>query len=205
MTKFRTLILASALAAVASPAFAGDFFVRGEAGTTRAELSAGSASDSDNDTAYAVRGGYMGKYFGVEGFYGQYYDSSVGGIDSKADGYGFALVGKYRFGEDKGFFIDGRLGLARTTLKGTVEFVAPPPSAEGANGTGKAGPAPAAIAVSGEYTHTQPYAGLGVGYDFNEHYGVTLNYTHQNKLKPAPISSPAVELNTLALGFEYRF
>ncbi len=200
MTKFRSLILASALAAVASPAFAGDFFVRGEAGTTRAELSYGSASDSDNDTAYAVRGGYMGKYFGVEGFYGQYYDNSFDVADLKADGYGFALVGKYRFGEDKGFFIDGRLGLARTTLKASVNFVPPVESPET---VGKAGPAP--ITASGEYTHTQPYAGVGVGYDFNEHYGVTLNYTHQNKLKPAPISSPAVELNTLALGFEYRF
>ena len=200
MTKFSSLILASALAAVASPAFAGDFFARGEVGTTRAELSAGSASDSDNDTAYAVRGGYMGKYFGVEGFYGQYYDNSVDGADLKADGYGFALVGKYRFGEDKGFFIDGRLGLARTTLKASVDFVPPPPS-EGV--AGKA--APAVNGLSGEYTHTQPYAGLGVGYDFNEHYGVTLNYTHQNKLKPAPVSSPAIELNTLALGFEYRF
>lgn len=200
MTKFSSLILASALAAVASPAFAGDFFVRGEAGTTRAELSYGSASDSDNDTAYAVRGGYMGKYFGVEGFYGQYYDNSFDVADLKADGYGFALVGKYRFGEDKGFFIDGRLGLARTTLKANVNFVPPVESPET---VGKAGPAP--ITASGEYTHTQPYAGVGVGYDFNEHYGVTLNYTHQNKLKPAPISSPAVELNTLALGFEYRF
>lgn len=203
MTKFRTLILASALAAVASPAFAGDFFARGEVGTTRAEFSYGSASDSDNDTAYAVRGGYMGKYFGVEGFYGQYYDASFDGADLKADGYGFALVGKYRFGEDKGFFIDGRLGLARTTLKASVDFVPAPPSPETVTGPAKAGPAP--IALSGEYTHTQPYAGVGVGYDFNEHYGVTLNYTHQNKLKPAPISSPAVELNTLALGFEYRF
>lgn len=200
MTKMRSLILASALAAVASPAFAGDFFARGEVGTTRAEFSYGSASDSDNDTAYAVRGGYMGKYFGVEGFYGQYYDNSFDGADLKADGYGFAVVGKYRFGEDKGFFIDGRLGLARTTLKASVDFVPPVSSPETVS---KAGPA--AIAVSGEYTHTQPYAGVGVGYDFNQNYGITLNYTHQNKLKPAPISSPAIELNTLALGFEYRF
>jgi len=200
MTKMRSLILVAALAAISSPAFAGNAFVRGEIGSTRAELSSGSESASDNDTAFAVRGGYMGKYVGVEGFYGQYYNNSFDGVDAKADGFGVALVGKYRFGENSGFFIDGRIGLARTKLHASVDSA---PIVETPTGVTKA--VSNTGGLSGDYTHTQPYAGLGVGYDFNEHYGVTLNYTHQNKIKPAPVSSPAVSLNTLALGFEYRF
>lgn len=175
MNKITALSLAAALAAVSTSAFAADgagAFVRGEIGSTDGQLN----GTSQNDTAYAIRGGYnVNEYFGVEAFYGDYYGKNLLSLDLEAKGYGVGLVGKYRFGDDKGFFIDGRAGFARTTL-----------SADGF-----------------DFEKTVPYAGLGVGYDINNNYGITLNYVRQNAIKPAPALK--VELETLSLGFEYRF
>lgn len=179
MNKITTLALALSLAAVSAPAFAGEgagAFVRGEIGTTEADVN----GYETRDPAFTVRGGYnVNKHFGVEGFVGQYYNDEFLGTDAKATGYGVAMVVKHRFGTDKGFFIDGRVGLARTKL-----------SIDTAIG-------------DVDYSKTTPYTGVGFGYDFNERYGVSLNYAHQNAIKVE--NNLKVRLDTLSLGFEYRF
>ena len=47
----------------------------------------------------------------------------------------------------------------------------------------------------------KPYVGIGVGYDFDHHNGLSLNYDY-NK---ADLFNADVKAQTLTLGYEYRF
>ena len=89
------------------------------------------------------------------------------------------LVGKKNFGADgNGFFIDGRAGVTRGKVEGSID------------GFG-----------SDSATSTKAYFGAGVGYDFSRNFGLSLNYDH-HKGSGDGISITA---NTLTLGAEYRF
>jgi hypothetical protein len=70
--------------------------------------------------------------------------------DVDLTGFGAGIVGKKNFGaENEGFFIDGRIGVARLT----------------------------ADVVGDEATSTKPYFGVGVGYDFSDKVGAGIRYT----------------------------
>ncbi|MBS0200009.1 MAG: outer membrane beta-barrel protein [Proteobacteria bacterium] len=206
MKKFQTTLALTALAAaLAAPAaFAqsatdsvGQGFVRGELGKTK--LKDTSSSDNVKDTSYNIRGGYMfNRNFGVEGFYGRYYDKNSHNLgfdqNTKLDGYGAGVVGKVRFGEqalDTGFYGSGRVGLMHANYK--------------ASATNTTGGITTNYSVSSN--SNQPYYGVGIGYDFNRNMGVGLNYDYFHGRVRVPTTGTKVSYNAQTLGadFEYRF
>jgi len=176
----RFVLLAGLVAAAAtSPAFAGEgsgAFVRAEAGNSNISIS----GNDDNDTAYGVRGGYFfNANIGVEGFYTNYGKDSGGGVSAELDGYGIGIVGKKNMtSPHQGFFLSGRAGVAHTKLDVSV------------SGLGSASD-----------TNNRVYLGVGAGYDFNEHVGLSLDVNH---VRPQ-FYGETIRLTTATLGFEYRF
>jgi OOP family OmpA-OmpF porin len=186
----KTFMLASALmlggvSTIASAA-EGNWFVRGEAGRSHvtSELS-GVGSDSDNDSAYSIRGGYyFNRNFAIEGFYSNLYDknftyASPNDTNLKLSAIGLGVVGKRNFGADgNGFFIDGRAGVTRGKVEASI------------TGLG-----------SDSGTSTKPYVGVGAGYDFSRNFGLSLNYDHHK----GDDQDVSIKANTMTLGAEYRF
>lgn len=184
MKKTVVLLAGLALAGLSTSAFAGQGFVRGEAGRSNTSIDIEDfGSDSDHDTALSLRGGYwFNPNIAVEGFYSSVYDKTITDGTDRADiklsAIGVGVVAKKNFGPDNtGFFIDGRAGIARGKLKVESNL------------------------GDGSDTSTKPYFGVGVGYDFNANTGLSLNY---DRLKG---SGEGVDITakTLTVGFEYRF
>ena len=184
MNKLLVLAGALALAGLSTSAMAQGGFARVEGGRSHTTLDVdGFGSDSDNDTAWSVRGGY---YFNdnvaIEGFYTRAYDKTFSdGVDTlglKATAIGVGVVGKKNFGTDNlGFFIDGRAGIARGKLTGSI------------NGE------------SDSDTSTKLYYGVGAGYDFTRNFGLSLNL---DRLHGAG-EGVDIKSNVLTLGAEFRF
>ena len=184
MNKLLALAGALALAGLSTSAMAQGAFARVEAGRAHSSVDVdGLGSDSDNDTAWSLRGGY---YFNdnvaVEGFYTRAYDKSFDdGVDSgsaKADALGLGVVGKKNFGADNlGFFIDGRTGITRGKVEVTID------------------------GESGSDTSTKLYYGVGAGYDFSKAFGLSLNI---DRLHGAG-EGVDVKSNLVTLGAEFRF
>jgi hypothetical protein len=126
----------------------------------------------DNDTALLFGGGYyFNNNFAVEGFYSNLYDDN----DAELSALGLGIVGKTNFGNDnQGFYVDGRLGLAR--MRGEIDGF-------------------------GDDTSTDPYFGVGFGYDFNENFGAGIKYTRYN----ADFDGLDTDANTLSASVEFRF
>lgn len=183
----RVSILAAGLllALASTSAFAGEGsggFIRAEIGETRADV--GSVGN-EKDTAFSLRGGYwFNGNIAVEGAYtghgrgevNYYYDYEVFSVSA-----GVAL--KKNFGEaaHQGFYVGGRAGLAYTDIAlvdrdGDVDFV-------------------------DDDKKWAPYYGVGVGYDFNQRFGLGLNYDYQK----AEIGNVDVKLRTLTVSGEFRF
>jgi len=186
MKKKIAMIASLALAGLSAPAFAGDGFVRFEAGRSDVDISIEDfGSGSDEDTAWGFRGGYwFNANFAVEGFYSQLYSTSFSdGFDTydvKLHGVGLGMVAKKNFGgEHKGFYIGGRAGIARGVVTAEVDG-----SVEEA-----------------EASSAKPYFGVGIGYDFNHNFGLGLNY---DRLK-GDGDGVEVTTDTLTLGLEARF
>jgi hypothetical protein len=189
MKKEMMLLSGLVLAFAAAPAMAGGF-VRGEVGKADVDVDVdGVGNDSDDDTAYSIRGGYwFNNNFAVEGFYSSFYDKSVqvddgsGGsidVDGKLTGLGLGVVGKTDLGNDQtGFFVMGRAGL----MRGKVDV--------SATGFGSA-----------DESSTKPYFGVGLGYDFTRQFGMSLNWD-QHKGSGDDVS---VTARTVSLGLEARF
>lgn len=179
MKHLLALTVALALAASSIDTFAAD----GNAGFVRAEIGNSNVSidgDDDNDTAYGIRGGYFfNAYVGVEAFYSSLYDESdaIGSLEGRS--YGIGVVGKKSMdAAHNGLFVSGRLGVARTQLDQEVM------------GLG-----------SFEGTDTRAYIGAGIGYDFNENFGLSLDVTYQ---QPKPFDE-TFTATTTTIGIEYRF
>lgn len=184
----KNLVLACTLALIGlSPAAlaaeGGQGFVRAEIGNSDVEVDVdGFGSDSDDDSSYSLRGGYwFTANWGVEAFYSNLYDKSQGdGVAFELAGYGLGVVGKKNFGADgNGFFISGRAGV--THLEGKVHF----------DGLG-----------STKDSSNKPYVGAGVGYDFSEMFGISLNYDLH---KADVFDDFSVDADTVTLGAEMRF
>lgn len=180
------LALGLVLAAASAPVFAGEGFVRVEAGRSDVDLTIEDfGSESDKDTAWGVRGGYwFNPNFAVEGFYSQLYSTSVSdGFDTyrvKLHGVGIGLAAKKNFGgAHQGFFVGGRAGISRGVVTAELDG-----SVEGADASS-----------------SKPYFGVGAGYDFSERFGLSLNY---DRLK-GDGDGVDVSVNTLTVGLEARF
>jgi len=184
----RTLIVALGLvlAGFSAPVLAqGNGFIRGEVGQSDVDFRVDGGRASDEDTTWGVRGGYwFNPNFAVEGFYNQVYSTSIyDGFDSytiKLHGVGLGVVGKKNFGGDhQGFFIGGRAGIARgvatVDVDGDVE--------------------------EAEASSAKPYFGVNAGYDFNERFGLSLNYDRMR----ADGDGVDVKVNVVSLGAELRF
>ncbi|GAB3101101.1 porin family protein [Lysobacter terrae] len=177
----KTLILscALALASLSANALAAEGahgFVRAEVGNSNIEID---NTDGD-DTAYAVRGGYFfNANVGVEGFYSNFGEDEDEGVSGKITGYGVGVVAKKNFGPDNtGVYIDGRAGVVRAKTEVSV------------TGLGSA-----------DDTSTKPYFGVGVGYDFSDAFGLSLNYGYVS----ADAFGEDVNVQTLTVGGEFRF
>lgn len=186
MTNKLALVVGLALASIAAPAFAGDGFIRVEAGRSDVEIDIEDfASGSDTDTSYGVRGGYwFMPNLAVEAFYSQLYSTSFNdGFDTyraKLHAVGVGLAAKKNYdAEHQGFFISGRAGIARgvitAELDGSVE--------------------------DSEASSAKPYFGVGAGYDFSERFGLSVNY---DRLQ-GDGDGIEVDVDNVTLGLEMRF
>ncbi len=178
---------------------AGAVFARVETGNADTKFDSDRIDSSEDDHAFAIRGGYyFTPHIAVEGFYGQFYDAQIGGpvnfvvlsTEAQLRAYGAGVVGKMRFGEDRGFFIQGRAGLASVAADVAITFN------------------PCANLIGCPQTQnqkersTEPYYGVGAGYDFNEHVGLSLHY---DVLKADFDNGLGTDSRTVSLGLEYRF
>ncbi|WP_162250379.1 porin family protein [Pseudoxanthomonas sp. Root630] len=167
------------LSSTAAATQAGQWYGRAEIGHTDLEVAVGDLSADDTDTAYSLRiGHYFTPHVAMEGFYSILGDRSFGDAAYDMDAAGLGVVGKKNFGADNtGFFLAGRAGVQSVNSK----------------------------LRSGELQlrerSTKPYFGVGAGYDFDHHNGVSLNYDY-NK---GDLYNADVTAQTLTLGYEYRF
>lgn len=176
------LLAALAAASLSTTAFAAE----GNGGFLRAEVGRSDVSAlNDEDTSFNIRGGYyFNSNIAIEGFYANQYRADVD-YNEEAQLYtlGVGVVGKKNFGGDhQGFFISGRGGLAYTDIAyvdddGDVEI------------------------AEGNDNSANIYLGVGVGYDFNERFGLSLNYDYQK----AEMYDEDFNIRTLTLGGEFRF
>lgn len=182
----RVSILAAGLllAFASTSTFAADGnggFIRGEIGNANVSIE----GEDDNDTAYGVRGGYFfNANFGVEAFYTDLYDESIaddffGDITLEGRTYGVGVVAKKNVSDaHAGLFVSGRLGVARTEME------------VGVAGSG-----------SEEESDTRVFLGAGAGYDFNEHFGLSLDVTYQQP----KLLGQTFKITTATVAAEYRF
>lgn len=173
-------VAALAAASLSTSAFAGEGsggFLSAEVGNTNLSIP---GFGDDNDTAYGVRGGYFfNANWGVEGFYTQLGDESVGGVNVDMDSYGVGLVGKKNMdGPHSGFFIGGRVGVARTSVDISID------------GLGSASD-----------SSNRVYIGASAGYDFNKNLGLSLNVNHHRP----QVFDETLRVTTTTLALEYRF
>ena len=175
----KILILSAALAlaglsnaALAAPPSGKAVFLRVEAGHSDIDLE---GDFDDSDTASSLRGGYyFTPNFAGEIFVGSLYDGKLFGFDAEFDGYGIGGIAKKNFGADNtGFFINGRAGVMR---------------------------AHAELGGAKDDT-TEPYIGVGAGYDFSKTFGLSVNYD----LIQSDFDGLDVDVETLTLGAEVRF
>lgn len=186
MKRHRILALGLALAASSTPAWAdGQGFVRFECGTSDPDFRVDGFEDSDAEAAFGVRGGYwFTPNVAIGGFYSRYYSESFDdGFDTyslKLHGVGVGVVGKKNFGgEQQGFFVMGRAGIARGAA--TVDYDGDVEETEAGS--------------------TKPYFGGGVGYDFSPAVGLGINH---DQIKSGGDGGD-VTAKALTLGLELRF
>jgi len=184
-----SLACALALGALSAPAFAAEAqghqaFVRAEIGNTDVDttISGGGPTISEDDTTAGFGGGYwFNANFGVEGNYHLLYNRELRG-DYELDIFSLAagVVAKQNFGADgNGFFIGGRAGIAYVVEQVRDDF----------------------FDVEDDDSSTKPYYGVALGYDFNRHFGLGLNYTRYQ----ADFDFVEIDADVVSVSGEYRF
>lgn len=194
------LAAALLLSGLATPAHARDgrFFLRGEIGNADSDFDFRSTDDKRNSERVRIaRGGYyFNRHFAVEGFYGKLHDGRLLGPTDwtlaygvQVDASGIGVVGKHRFGEGNGFFVQGRGGLARYRARAS-------------SGTNLcAGPIPCPRYSLAEEKQTRAYYGVGAGYDFNERVGIGVNYD----IHGSEVDDVDIDTRALTASLEIRF
>lgn len=183
----------------------GQGFIRAEVGRSNFEMELNWDLRDEDDTPYGLRGGYFfTRYFAVEGFYMRYGEVSYT-VEStgfyvtrrmKLDGYGLGVVAKKSVGEaGLGWFVDARAGAIRTGME---------LRAVGCIRGGQCEP------FGEDHSSTNPYMGVGVGYDFSPYFGLGLNYDRvKGELfgdeRGVTLTPQDVTLTSLTLSAEYRF
>lgn len=183
----KTLLLSCALAlagfASTAAAHGSAGFVRAEVGRTSIDIE---SEEIDKDTSAFFGGGYwFTPNVGIEGHLGTLYNRTIG-IDTEFDivSIGVGVVAKKNFGADgNGFFIGGRAGVARTTLQVREDD----------------------FDVIDDTHSTKPYFGVNVGYDFNDNFGVALNYDRRQADIDDAGENFDLDADTLSVSGEYRF
>ncbi|TXH67343.1 MAG: porin family protein [Lysobacteraceae bacterium] len=200
----KTLALAciAALGAFGAPAMAadGNIFIRGEIGRADVEFDdSNGVNANEDDRSNIIRGGYyFNPYFGAEAFYGKLYRGRVEALsipfiattDAELSAYGIGAVAKRRFGDERGFYIQGRAGIA--SMKGEATVVSNPCG----------GPLPCAFVTRSDERSTKPYYGVSLGYDFNRTLGLGVNYDVLNTDFGDGLSA---DTGVMSLGLEVRF
>lgn len=169
------------LAGTAAAVESGSPFVRAELARSVVDVDVeGLGSDTDDDRAFLIGGGY---YFtpniAVEAFHTSLYDYSEEGYSADLKGVGVGVVLRKNFGADaNGFYVAGRLGAFRARGSAEAEDVG---------------------SIDGN--STKPYAGIALGYDFNEHVGAGVAYS----MYRSDFDDLTVKARTLGLQVEVRF
>ena len=205
-----TVALSVALVAPFSSALAdqnaGGFFVRGNAGQSDYRVS-NQYFSSNTDFGWDLGAGYRwatsSGNWGIDGGYVDLgksklnatfvdYELSYGlAAAGQSASHGWTLGGNYMYQFGNGWNVQARTGLAFLKSRATVVL---------ADTEGNITDSP----IRASNTGTSWYGGLGVGYDFNRSFGVSLNYDYYglslgNKFKNDGSAS------ILSFGAEYRF
>jgi len=183
----KQLILAGALAlaglsTAAQAANGSGGFIRAEAGRSDIDLSDGGFSASEDDTSFVFAGGYwFNRNFALEGHVGTLYTEYLGeDLDLDLVTLGIGVVAKKNFGlYQDGFFVSGRAGIARITAQLREDDW---------------------DVIDDEHSN-KPYFGAGIGYDFNDRFGLSLNWDRRQ----ADFNGVELDIDTIAIGGELRF
>lgn len=184
MKKTLVLSCALALAALSNTALAaeGQGFVRAEVGRSDVELTVDGFSEEDSYTSAGFGGGYwFNSYVGVEGNFAVLANEEVEqDVEVDLVSLGLGVVVKKNLGaNNSGFFVGGRAGVSRVTLQVREDD----------------------FDVIDDEHSTKPYFGVNVGYDFNENWGLSLNYDRRQ----AEFEGVDVDVDSFSLGGEWRF
>lgn len=205
-----TVALSAALMAPLTAALAdqndGGFFVRGNAGQSDYRVSNQYFSSNKNfawDLGVGYRWATSSGNWGIDTGYvdlGQAklnktyvdYESGYGlSTRGKAASHGFTLGGNYLYRFNDNWNIQARTGLAFTKTRATISLY----DNEG-NSTDP---------FRSSDNSTSWYGGLGVGYDFNRNFGVSLNYDYYGLSLGSKLKNNGASASLLSLGAEYRF
>jgi hypothetical protein len=182
----KTLILSCALAlaglSTSAMAAGGQGFLRAEIGNSDIDVEVDGLGDGSlSSTSAGFGGGYwFNANVGVEGNYTLLYNDEEDGVDYDLLTLGVGIVAKKNFGANNtGFFIGGRAGVARMTAQVREDE----------------------FDVTDDESSTKPYFGVNVGYDFNENWGLSLNYDRRQ----GSFEGVDIDADTISLGGEWRF
>lgn len=171
MHKFMLASLLCALSAgSAMAAESTGFYLRGMVGQADTD-----ESGLDNDTAFAIGGGWRFlPYLSVEAGYNDFGNFEANRLNAElgADSWELGMAAKIPFA-DSGFFGQARVGIHRWDIDSRL-------------GTTR-------VSVDGN----DPYYGVGIGYDFNDQFGLTVSYDRYDV--------DDFDIDRIGLGGEVRF
>ena len=181
MKKSVLLASALALAILSSSAMAAEGshgFLRGEVGSSDVSSDIG---DNDSLSALLSGGYWFNPNFAIEAHIGTLYTEE---LDSDTDldlvSLGVGIAAKKNFGpNNNGYFIGGRVGVARMTAQVRVDT----------------------FDVEESIHSTKPYFGVNAGYDFSDRFGLSLNFDRRQ----ADFDGIDVDVDTITVGGEWRF
>lgn len=176
-----TLAAAIALSTLSMNAIAGQAYVRAELGGSDTEARDGGYRASESDGAAKLGGGYwFTPNIALEAHIGSLYSEYLGnGHDFDLISYGLGVAAKKNFGSaNTGFFVGARAGIARMVAQIRDDYD-----------------------VDHDEGSTKPYYGASIGYDFSNHWGLSLNYDRHS----GEFSGTDVDIDVYTIGGEYRF
>ena len=188
-TKAGALVLALLGTAVAANVSAQDvdgLFVQGRLGSAST-----TSSDFDDDAnSYQITAGYRWGAFGIEAGYVDFsgFEGEDRNFDLDADVQGFTIGGNFRAPFGEGWFFGARAGAY--IWEADADTVVPSSTSPGSF-----------LVVRRDVDNTDFYAGVSVGYDFNESFGLGLAYDYFGP-EDGDVS---LEANVLSLVGEVRF